>query len=71
MIMGKKVVTKRQLGVGMALIGLATICGLLVLDQLGLSQHNGSGATQWLIYILAGTFSVVGLTLIPLGNRPT
>lgn len=69
--MGKKVVTKRQLGIGMALLGVATICGLLVLDQLGLSQHNGTGAMQWLIYIIAGTFLLVGCTLIPLGNRPT
>ena len=69
--MVKTVVTKRQLGIGMVLLGLTIISGVLVLDYSVLSQYEGLGATLWLIYGLAGAFLLVGLTLIPLGNRPT
>lgn len=63
-------VTKRQLGIGIACFGLLAIIAILAVDWLGAGNELGIGPTQRLA--LAGAFALflVGVTLIPLGNRP-
>jgi hypothetical protein len=62
--------TKRQLGFLMIVIGLAAALGLLAVDLLGAGQHQGIGPAQRLALGGAGLVVLVGLSLLPLGNRP-
>lgn len=62
--------TKRQLGLGFSAIGLLIIVGLFAIDLLRASEYQGIGPAQQAGLIVGGLFFVVGLTLIPLGDRP-
>lgn len=62
--------TKRSLGVLLILLGLLAIAASLALDVLGSGRQGGIGPTQRIGFALAGVLILIGLTLIPLGNRP-
>lgn len=61
--------TKRLLGVLFILAGIGGAAGLLLLDAVrgGLSDF---GPTQALALVACGGVVVLGLTLLPLGDRP-
>ena len=63
-------ITKRQLGAGIA--GLALIALLLTLtsDLLGAGNFQGIGPLQQITLIGSALLLVVGLSLIPLRDRP-
>ena len=63
-------VTKRQLGVGIALLGLVLGIAILATDWIGAGNETGIGPLQRLALLGAGTLFVLGTTLIPFGNRP-
>ncbi|MEW5988697.1 MAG: hypothetical protein AB1791_18875 [Chloroflexota bacterium] len=63
-------ITKRQLGLGLSLIGLLGGIVLFALDWVGASQFQGIGPTQRILLGAAGLLFLVGLSLIPLGQRP-
>lgn len=63
-------VTKRQLGLLLILGALLALIGLPVLDALGFGQFAGSGPAQRIAMGAAVVVGVIGLTLLPLGNRP-
>ncbi|MFO7536954.1 MAG: hypothetical protein R6X32_02710 [Chloroflexota bacterium] len=65
------VITKRLLGLGFILLGGAAIVGMVALNLLGLSAYSGIGPTQQKAMLAAGVMIVVGVTLLPLGNRET
>ena len=62
-------ITKRQLGLGLALAGLAAILLPIVRDWLG-GGYAGIGPVQRLILIAGVLVFLLGLSLIPLGDRP-
>lgn len=62
--------TKRQLGILITAVSLAAIVGLLGIDLLGAGQHQGIGPAQRLALLAAGGGILVGLSLLPLGDRP-
>jgi hypothetical protein len=62
--------TKRQLGLLMIVVGAAGAVGLLAVDLLGAGQFQGIGPAQRLALGGAGLLVLLGLTLLPLGNRP-
>ena len=62
--------TKRQLGYLFIAIGAAGIIGLFGIDLVGAGQFNGIGPTQRLGLLAAGAIILVGLTLLPLGDKP-
>ncbi|GAB4265227.1 MAG: hypothetical protein Kow0080_05180 [Candidatus Promineifilaceae bacterium] len=64
------VITKRLLGIGFVLLGIGAIAGMFVLDWLGAGQFQGIGPAQQKAMLAAGVSIFVGLTLIPLGDRP-
>lgn len=64
------VITKRLLGVGLVLAGLAGIVGSIGVDLIGAGQFGGFGPTQQRAAAACILFMIVGGTLIPLGNRP-
>ena len=63
-------VTKRQLGIGLSLLGALVFIGTLAIDWLGAGNFSGIGPYQRLSLIGAGLTFLVGLTLIPLGDKP-
>lgn len=62
-------ITKRQLGLGLALLGLAAILVPFVRDWLG-GSYAGIGPAQRLILIAGGLVFLLGVSLVPLGDRP-
>lgn len=62
--------TKRQLGMIFMGVGLVGGAGTFVVDLLGAGQFDGVGPAQRLALLGAGLIIFVGLTLLPLGDRP-
>ncbi|MCP4360033.1 MAG: hypothetical protein GY796_18670 [Chloroflexi bacterium] len=62
--------TKRQLGVLFITLGILAIVGLFGMDLLRAGQYQGIGPAQKQAMLAAGVAIVVGLTLLPLGDRP-
>ena len=62
--------TKRQLGLLFIAAGSAAILGSLGLDLLRVGQFQGIGPAQQQAMLAAGLLVLVGLTLLPLGDRP-
>ncbi len=69
-IVAGKMVTKRQLGLLFILLGVAAAGATFVIDLLGAGQFQGIGPAQQRALVVAVLAVLVGLTLIPLGNRP-
>jgi hypothetical protein len=63
-------VTKRQLGWLLILLGLLAIIATLSVDWLGAGKWGGIGPKQALALAASGLILLVGLTLLPLGDRP-
>ena len=62
--------TKRQLGYLIIALGVLAIAGSFVNDLLGGGDYQGIGPTQRLALLGAGALILIGLTLLPLGDRP-
>jgi hypothetical protein len=54
----------------MIVIGVAGAVGLLAVDLVGAGQFQGIGPAQRLALGGAGLLVLLGLTLLPLSNRP-
>lgn len=63
-------VTKRQLGILFVALGLGAAAGMFVIDWLGAGQFQGIGPAQQRALGAAGAAVLLGLSLIPLGDRP-
>ena len=63
-------ITKRQLGIGIASLGLILAVGIMSVDWLGAGNEVGIGPAQRLALVASGALFLLGATLIPLGNRP-
>jgi hypothetical protein len=63
-------ITKRQLGIGFILLGLLAIVGSFAIDLAGAGNFQGVGPAQRVALLGAGLVIVVGLTLLPLGDKP-
>lgn len=64
------IVTKRQLGIIFILLGLGAAVAMFAMDFLGAGQFQGIGPAQRRALIAAAAAVVVGLSLLPLGDRP-
>lgn len=62
--------TKRQLGILFITLGVTAVLALFALDFLRAGQHQGIGPAQRQAMAAAGLAVLVGLTLLPLGDRP-
>ncbi len=63
-------VTKRQLGLLFILLGTGAAVAMFGMDILGAGQFQGIGPAQRRALLAAGVAVLVGLSLLPLGDRP-
>jgi hypothetical protein len=59
-----------MVGIALALLGLGAIGGTVAVDLLGAGRGSGLGPAQQLAVTVGLIVSLVGLSLIPLGDRP-
>jgi hypothetical protein len=62
-------ITKRMVGVALALLGAAITIGTFAVDAIGAGKWQGLGPAQKLTLAVGLTVALVGVSLIPLGNR--
>lgn len=62
--------TKRQLGYVITALGVLAIVGSFVNDLFGGGDFQGIGPTQKLALIGAGLVVLIGLSLLPFGDKP-
>jgi hypothetical protein len=62
--------TKRQLAFLLIALGLLAIVGSFVNDFLGTGSFQGIGPTQRLAILGAVAVILLGVSLLPLGDRP-
>ena len=63
-------ITKRQMGLGFTAAGLVALIAVLAVDLLQAGNFEGFGPMQRMALVAAVLLFLVGLTLIPFGNRP-
>lgn len=63
-------VTKRQLGLLFILLGIGAAAAMFAIDILGAGQFQGIGPAQRRALLAAAVAVMVGLFLLPLGDRP-
>lgn len=62
--------SKRQLGLLFIVLGTAGVVALFGVDLLGAGRFQGVGPVQRAALAGAALLIVVGVTLLPLGDRP-
>jgi len=62
--------SKRQLGILFIAVGVLAIVGMFGMDLVGAGQFNGIGPAQQKGMMVSAVAIVLGLTLVPLGDRP-
>ena len=62
--------TKRQLGYIIIALGLLAIVGSFVNDLFGGGDFQGIGPTQKLALMGAGVVILIGISLLPFGDKP-
>lgn len=62
--------TKKQLGFIFIALGIAVILGMFARDLLAAGAFQGIGPTQKLAMLAAGGVILVGLSLLPFGDKP-
>ena len=63
-------ITKRQLGIVLLAAGLVAIIAILAVDWIGAGEFSGVGPVQKLALAGGGLIVALGISLIPLGDRP-
>ena len=63
-------ISKRQLGFGILISGFLIGLALFVKDFVGLAEYAGIGPLERNLYIAAIILILLGLSLIPFGNKP-
>jgi len=63
-------VTKRWLGIGFIALGVLGVFAAFINDIFSLTEYQGIGPAQRVVIGLSIIPIVVGLTLLPLGDKP-
>lgn len=62
--------TKRQLGLSFIGLAVAAAGGIVAIDLVGAGAFDGIGPAQRSALLAAAALFLLGLSLIPLGDRP-
>ena len=63
-------ISKRQLGFVLAAFGALGFLAILSIDLLDIGRQGGIGPAQSLALLLMAALTLVGISLIPLGDAP-
>ncbi len=63
-------ISKRQLGIALAIVGAVGFLAVLSIDLVDAGRPGGIGPAQSLALLLTAALSLIGLSLIPLGDAP-
>lgn len=63
-------ISKRLLGITLLVLGIGSFVGILAIDILDVGRQGGIGPSQQAALVLCGIVALIGLTLIPLGDKP-
>ena len=63
-------ITKRQLGLLFILLGVGAAAAMFAMDLIGAGQFQGVGPAQRRALLVAAVAVAIGLSLLPLGDRP-
>lgn len=63
-------ITKRQLGIALALVSVAIAVGVIAADWIGAGEWSGFGPLQWLGLGAGAVLLLVSVGLVLRGNRP-
>ena len=63
-------ITKRHLGIILVTAGLIAIAAILAVDLLGAGEFDGLGPVQRFALAGGAFITLLGASLIPLGDRP-
>lgn len=64
------IMTKRQLGLLFILMGAAAAVAIAAVDFLGAGNFQGIGPAQRLALIACAASILLGISLVPMGDRP-
>ena len=62
--------TKRHLGMVMLVGGVLAMIGLLAIDIVDVGRQGGIGPAQQIALVISALVALIGITLIPLGDKP-
>jgi SpoU rRNA methylase family enzyme len=62
-------VTKRMLGIAFIVVGILGVAVMFARDLTGSAEFDGIGPAQRLAILAGGVVVLVGLSLLPLGDR--
>lgn len=62
--------TKRQLGLLFMAIGVTAVAAIFGVDLIGAGRFQGVGPAQRAALVAAALLILLGITLLPLGDRP-
>ena len=63
-------ITKRMVGIALAVVGLVGIAGVMAVDLVGAGKWSGFGPAQKQAMAACAVIALVGVSLLPLGDRP-
>lgn len=63
-------ISKRTLGIALLLGGIAATAGILAIDLLDVGREGGIGPAQAAALGASILVTIIGATLIPLGDKP-
>jgi hypothetical protein len=64
------IITKRMLGIALIAMGMVIVIGTFAVDLFGVGKWGRIGPSQRLAIAGGVLIALVGVTLIPLGDRP-
>jgi len=62
--------TKRHLGLLLTALGISAGVAILAVDWIGAGEFNGIGPAQQWALAASGLLTLLGISLIPLGDQP-
>ena len=63
-------ITKRMVGIALIAVGLIGLVGVAAVDVLGAGKWSGLGPAQQQAMLACVCIALIGIILVPLGDKP-